>query len=60
MAEEKQTSLKPLTIYFYHTRLTRESYEECILDAIENYKNKNIPQQYIDVIVEKMKASINE
>ena len=28
MAEEKQTSLKPLTIYFYHTRLTRESYEE--------------------------------
>ena len=27
---------------------------------IENYKNKNIPQQYIDVIVEKMKASINE
>ena len=27
MAEEKQTSLKPLTIYFYHTRLTRESYE---------------------------------
>ena len=30
------------------------------LDAIENYKNKNIPQQYIDVIVEKMKASINE
>lgn len=26
MAEEKQTSLKPLTIYFYHTRLTRESY----------------------------------
>ena len=21
MAEEKQTSLKPLTIYFYHTRL---------------------------------------
>ncbi len=28
MAEEKQASLKPLTIYFYHTRLTRESYEE--------------------------------
>lgn len=28
MAEEKQTSLKPLTIYFYHTRLTQESYEE--------------------------------
>ena len=25
-----------------------------------DYKNKNIPQQYIDVIVEKMKASINE
>lgn len=34
--------------------------ETSILDAIENYKNKNIPQQYIDVIVEKMKASINE
>ena len=34
--------------------------KQSILDAIENYKNKNIPQQYIDVIVEKMKASINE
>lgn len=28
MAEEKPTSVNPLTIYFYHTRLTRESYEE--------------------------------
>ena len=29
MAEKKQASLNnPLTIYFYHTRLTRESYEE--------------------------------
>lgn len=28
MAEKKQTLLNPLTIYFYHTRLTRESYEE--------------------------------
>ena len=27
MAEEKQTSLKPLTIYFYHTRLMRAIYE---------------------------------
>ena len=37
-----------------------EILKQSILDAIENYKNKNIPQQYIDVIVEKMKASINE
>lgn len=29
MAEKKQAPLnKLLTIYFYHTRLTRESYEE--------------------------------
>lgn len=28
MAEEKPTPINPLTIYFYHTRLTRESYEE--------------------------------
>ena len=30
-----------------------EILKQSILDAIENYKNKNIPQQYIDVIVEK-------
>ena len=28
MAEKRPTPVKPLTIYFYHTRLTRESYEE--------------------------------
>lgn len=28
MAEERPTPVTPLTIYFYHTRLTRESYEE--------------------------------
>ena len=28
MAEERPTPVNPLTIYFYHTRLTRESYEE--------------------------------
>lgn len=28
MAEERQTPVNPTTIYFYHTRLTRESYEE--------------------------------
>jgi len=28
MAEKRQTPINPLTIYFYHTRLTRESYEE--------------------------------
>lgn len=28
MAEERPTPLELLTIYFYHTRLTRESYEE--------------------------------
>lgn len=28
MAEKKPTPVNPLTIYFYHTRLTRESYEE--------------------------------
>ena len=28
MAEEKPTPLNALTIYFYHTRLTQESYEE--------------------------------
>lgn len=33
MAEERQASISPLTIYFYHTRLTRESYEEW-----KNYK----------------------
>jgi len=34
--------------------------KQSILDAIENYKNKNIPQQYIDVIAERIKASIND
>ena len=28
MAEKRPTPVQPLTIYFYHTRLTRESYEE--------------------------------
>lgn len=37
-----------------------ELLKQSILDAIENYKNENIPQQYIDVIVEKIKASIND
>ena len=37
-----------------------EILKQSILDAIENYKNKNIPQQYIDVIAERIKASIND
>lgn len=35
-----------------------EILKQSILDAIENYKNKNIPQQYIDVIVEKWKHQL--
>lgn len=34
-----------------------EILKQSIFNSIENYKNKNIPQQYIDVIVERMKAS---
>lgn len=32
---------------------------QSIFDAIENYKNKNIPQQYIDEIIKRIKSSIN-
>ena len=48
------------SLNFSNTTNTIIELKQSILDAIENYKNKNIPQQYIDVIVEKMKASINE
>lgn len=32
-----------------------EILKQSIFDSIKNYKNKNIPQRYIDVIVERMK-----
>lgn len=34
--------------------------KQSIFDAIENYKNKNIPQQYINEIIERIKISIND
>lgn len=34
--------------------------KQSIFNAIENYKNKNIPQQYIDEIIERIKISIND
>lgn len=32
--------------------------KQSIFDAIEDYNNKNIPQQYIDEIVKRIKSSI--
>ena len=43
MAEKKQAPLNTLlTIYFYHTRLTRESYEEWMTTGQKATNGKNI------------------
>lgn len=57
MAEKRPTPLNKLTIYFYHTRLTRESYEEWKdykfpghilygLPLLENYGIRSVMHKY--------------